>query len=229
MYRSLIAIFLVSALSTSFVAAAKPASAKKAPEQKKNTLTAEEKKQGFILMFDGKSLKGWKMNENPKSAHVKGGHIITKGQRGHLYYVGDGKKNQFKNMELRAKVKIHPSSNSGIYINIKWHDKGWPLAQGYEAQVCSNDYRDPKKTGSVYGFLNLGKSAVPDGQWFDYTVKVEGRTVTTMLNGKVAAKYTEPKGKPTRLKGGYIALQCHDPKSTVEYHTVRVRKLPDSK
>jgi hypothetical protein len=199
-----------------------------ADEQRKNTLSEAEKKDGFVLMFNGESLEGWKMNENPDSARVEGGNIITSGKRGHLYYVGDGKDNQFQDLELRAKVKIHPSSNSGIYIQIAWHDEGWPLAQGYEAQVCSNDYKDPKKTGSVYGYLNLDKSDVPDGEWFDYTVIVKGRTVTTMLNGKVAAKYTEPADKETRLKGGYIALQCHDPKSVVEYHTVRVRKLSDS-
>jgi hypothetical protein len=223
----MIAIILI-ALSASFaIAAEKPSTAKKT--QKKNTLTAAEKKEGFKLMFDGKSMKGWKLNENPKSAQVKDGNLVTHGKRAHLYYVGDGKDNQFTNLELRAKVKIHPSSNSGIYVHVKWHDNGWPIAQGYEAQVCSNDYRDPKKTGSIYNFKNLGKSAVPDGEWFDYKVTVKGRTITTTLNGKVAATYTEPKDKPTRLKGGYIALQCHDPKSTVEYHTLRVKKLTASK
>ena len=194
-------------------------------EEKKNMLSAEEKEKGFLLMFDGKSLDGWKMNENPESARVENGNIVTSGKRGHLYFVGDGENNQFGNLELRTKVKIHPSSNSGIYIQIAWHDQGWPLAQGYEAQVCSNDYKDPKKTGSVYNYVNLGKSDVPDGEWFDYTVIVKDRTVTTMLNGKVAAEYTEPTDKDSRLKGGYIALQCHDPKSVVEFHTIRVRKL----
>jgi len=204
--------------------------ADKNASQEKNTLTDEEKKQGFKLIFDGKSLKGWQMNENAKSAQFKDGHIITNGKRGHLYYVGtgrDSKDGRFKNMELRAKVLIHPASNSGIYVHAKWHDSGWPLAQGYEAQVCSNDYRDPKKTGSIYNYKNLNKSAVEDGKWFDYTVIVKGRTITTMLNGKVAAKYTEPDDKPSRLKGGFIALQCHDPKSKVEYHTLRVRRLAD--
>lgn len=196
-------------------------------EDAKNVLSEEEKKEGFVLMFDGKSLEGWKMNENPDSAKVKDGNIITNGARGHLYYMGDGENNQFKDLEFRAKVKIHPSSNSGVYVNIAWHDSGWPLKQGYEAQVCSNDYKDPKKTGSVYNFNNLDKSDVPDGEWFDYTVIVKGRTITTMLNGKVAATYMEPEDKETRLKGGYIALQCHDPKSVVEYHTLRVKSLKE--
>ena len=204
-------------LLSSFVYGAEP--------QAKNTLTDAEKAEGFILMFDGQSLDGWKMNESPESIQVKDGNLVTKGKRGHCYYVGDGKDNQFQDLELRAKVKIHPSSNSGICGQIAWHNSGWPLKQGYEAQVCSNDYKDPKKTGSVYGYLNLGKSDVPDGEWFDYVVTVKGRTVTTMLNGKVAASYTEPADKPTRLKGGYVALQCHDPKSTVEYHTLRIRRL----
>ncbi len=196
-----------------------------AADAPKNTLTEQEKKEGFILMFDGKSLNGWKMNENKESARVENGNIVANGKRGHLYYVGDGKDNQFKDLEFRAKVKIHPKSNSGIYVQVAWHDKGWPLKQGYEAQVCSNDYHDPKKTGSIYNYLNLKSSAVPDGQWFDYKVVIKGRTITTYLNDKVAAEYTEKENSKSRLNGGYIAIQCHDPKSKVEYHTVRVRRL----
>jgi hypothetical protein len=38
--------------------------------------------------------------------------------------------------------------------------------------------------------------------------------------------YTEPAGSPTRLTGGTIALQGHDPGSEVHYRSVRIRPLP---
>lgn len=199
---------------------------------KKNALTKKEKEEGFKLLFNGKDLKGWKVSENPKSTKVENGNIICQGKRAHVWYVADGGPKdhpKFKNFEFRAKVYIHPNSNSGIYIHNVYTEKGWPLSQGYEAQVCSNGYRDPKKTGSVYNYKNLSKSAAPDEKWFDYTIIVKGRTVQTIINGKLAAEYTEPDDKPTRLKGGTFALQCHDPKSKVEYHTIRVRELPEEK
>ncbi len=64
------------------------------------------------------------------------------------------------------------------------------------------------------------------GEWFDYTIVVRGRTMTTYLNGKKAAEWTDAKDpSKRRLKGGLIALQGHDPKSRVEFHTIRVRVL----
>jgi hypothetical protein len=191
--------------------------------QTQNTLTDAEKADGFQLLFDGKSLDGWKVNEAAnKVARVEEGKIIAAGPRAHIFYVGDVSGGKFTNFEFRAKVFIHPGSNSGIYFHAKYQNKGWPLAQGYEAQVCSNNYRDPKKTGSVYGYKNLDKSAAPDGEWFDYSIKVQGNKIETIINGKSAATHTDSAAKP-RLLGGTFALQCHDPKSIVEYHTIRVK------
>jgi hypothetical protein len=190
-----------------------------------NTLTDDEKAAGFQLLFDGKSFDGWKINEaHNKKARVQDGKIIAAGNRAHIFYVGDVEGGKFTNFEFRAKVFIQPGSNSGIFFHAKYQDKGWPLAQGYEAQICSDKFRDPKKTGSIYNYVNLDKSAAPDGEWFDYTIKVEGSKIQTIVNGKLAAEHSDSAEKP-RLLGGTFALQCHDPKSVVEYHTIRVKVL----
>ena len=199
-----------------------------AGEAEPNTLTEQEKKDGFVLLFDGKSLDGWKAAENPKSFSVVDGKIVADGPRAHLFYVGDVCKHNFKNFELRLRVFNHPKANGGVFFHAVYQEKGWPLKQGYEAQV-NNTYKDPKKTGSIYNYNNVMESPVNDDEWWDYTIRVTGRKIATIVNGKVVAEYAEPENDPAkhRLKGGTFALQCHDPKSKVEYHTIRVRVLPD--
>ena len=90
---------------------------------------------GFISLFDGKSLDGWKVNkENPKSIVVKDVNIVIDGPRAHLFYDGEVENHNFKNFVLRAEVMTKPSANSGIYFHTKYQDSGWPDA-GFEAQV----------------------------------------------------------------------------------------------
>ena len=191
-----------------------------------NALSEEETKDGFVLLFDGKALTGWKPNESPDSFKVVDGKILAGGPRSHLYYMGEVANHNFKNFEFRAKVLVHPASNSGIYVQAAWLDTGWPLAQGYECQVCSQGYTDPRKTGSIYKFNDVKEAPVKDEEWFDYHIIVKGDTIKTIVNGKTVAEFTEPADKK-RLKGGTFAIQSHDPKSKVEYHTLRVKLLPE--
>ena len=53
-------------------------------------------------MFDGKTLKGWKVNsENPATFSVEDGAIKVKGERAHLFYGENGNAN-FKNFEFEC-------------------------------------------------------------------------------------------------------------------------------
>jgi hypothetical protein len=194
-----------------------------AEDAKPNTLTDEEKKAGFVLMFDGKELGDWKPNEKPESWKVIDGAIVTVGERSHMYYMGGENKGVFKNFEFRCQVKQHKNSNAGIYIHAKHIASGWPTEAGYECQICSDTYTDPKKTGSVYNYKNLDKSPVADGEWYDYHIIVKDRTVTIKLNGKTVNEYTEKEDSKSRLNGGYFAFQCHDAKSKIEFRTIRVK------
>ena len=187
---------------------------------------------GFVSLFNGKDLTGWKINESPDSAKVEDGAIKTNGNRAHVFYVGDVNKGVFKNFEFKAQVLIKPGSNAGIYFHTEFQDKDWPK-KGFEAQVCSNDYKDPKKTGSLYGVKDLAESPVKDDEWFEYHILVNGKKVEIRLNGKSVNEWTQPdgfqlKGSPGRvLDKGTFALQCHDPKSVVYFKNLRVKVLPD--
>lgn len=188
---------------------------------------AKEKEEGFVTIFDGKSLKGWKIGEHPESWTLKDGELIGKGQRSHIFYVGDEK--PFVNFELRVDAKTEENSNGGIYFHTKFQDVGWPK-YGFEAQV-NNSHGDPKRTGSLYGIVDVLDKNVPDHEWYTETVIVKGKNITIKINDKVVVNYDEPADKKAgedftrKIDSGTFALQAHDPKSTVHFKNIRVKRL----
>ncbi|MBA4067487.1 MAG: DUF1080 domain-containing protein [Isosphaera sp.] len=187
---------------------------------------------GWASLFDGKSLEGWKAAETPAAFKVEGGALVVGGAaRGHLFYDGPVRDHDFKNFEFKAEVKVAPGSNSGIYFHTRFQHKGWPN-DGFECQV-NNTYKDPKKTGSLYGVKNVAASPVKDEEWFEYHIAVTGKRVVIKINGETTADFTQPDDyKPTGFPGrilsrGTFALQAHDPKSVAYYRSIRVKPLPD--
>ncbi|HMC61664.1 MAG TPA: DUF1080 domain-containing protein, partial [Candidatus Solibacter sp.] len=67
-------------------------------------------KDGWISMFDGKTLDGWKANGNPDSWKVVGGVITGDGPASHLFWMV----RECENCEFRAEVKLNHSGNSGM-------------------------------------------------------------------------------------------------------------------
>ena len=193
-------------------------------------LAAEKsKKGGWVTIFDGKSLDGWKINENKGAWSVVDGAIVANGSRSHLFYVGD--KKPFVNFEFTAEVMTKPGANSGIYFHTKYQDSGWPK-HGFEAQVNNTYTRDPIKTGSLYQVVIVKKAPAEDNRWFAYSIKVDGRRVVVKIDGKTVVDYTEPDEKKPgkqftrKLNSGTFAIQAHDPKSKVLYRKIKVRRLP---
>jgi len=194
----------------------------------------------WISLFDGESLENWKASENKDSWKIEEGAIVTAGERSHLFYDGDVLEHNFKNFEFTVDVKTTTGSNSGIYIHSEFQEEGWP-SKGYECQVLNSnhpvepgDYMEHKMTGSIYAIRNVWKSPVPDDEWFNYRIVVQGKTIQTYINGLLAAEYTEPdeiyrmNGVEGRVLGsGTFAFQCHDPGSVVYYKNIKVKPLPD--
>ena len=196
---------------------------------------------GWISLFDGKTLDGWRPSENKASWQIENGAIVTKGPRSHLFYDGDVFDHQFKNFEFMADVRTTPSSNSGIFFHTEYQGNGWP-ARGYEAQVINSKYKkepgkyiEHKMTGSLYGVRNVWKSPVQDDEWFNYHIVVKGKTIRIYINGEIMVDYTESdiplqtgEVKGRLLSSGTFALQCHDPNSIVYYKNIKVKPLPDN-
>lgn len=191
----------------------------------------------WITLFDGKTLEGWTASENTDSWKIENGALVTAGERSHLFYSGDVMDHNFKNFEFNVDVLTKPAANSGIYIHTKFQEEGWPY-DGYECQVLNSsgqgDYVEHKMTGSIYAIRNVWKSVTPDNEWFNYRIKVQGKTIQTFINGALAAEYTEPDEvyRPKSFAGrllstGTFAFQCHDPGSVVAYKNIKVKPLAD--
>nr|WP_229379904.1 DUF1080 domain-containing protein [Fibrella forsythiae] len=191
---------------------------------------AQKAPKGWVSLFDGKTLNGWKAAENPGTFSVEDGAIVVAGPRAHLFYEGPVNDHNFKNFEWKAQVKTMPGSNSGMFIHTAYQETGWP-SKGYEIQV-NQTHTDWRKTGSVYGKQDVKETFVKDDEWYTEQIIVKGNQVTILINDKVINSYTEPEsisqGTGTqKLSSGTIALQGHDPKSKVYFKDIQVRVLPD--
>ena len=189
---------------------------------------ADSKEEGFVQLFDGKSFNGWKINERPESWSIVDGAFVAKGDRSHLFYVGDEK--PFVNFELRVDVMTEPHSNGGIYFHTKYQPMGWPK-YGFEAQVNNTYDKDPQKTGSLYAVKPVTEKNVDDNVWYTETIIVKGKNVKIKINDKVVVDYDEPADKKAgedftrKIDQGTFALQAHDPGSRVHFKNIRVKRL----
>lgn len=182
---------------------------------------------GFVSLFDGKSLDGWKINENPASLKLEDGCLVVHGERAHVFYDGPVANHDFKNFHVKAEVMTAPSANSGIYFHTRFQKDGWP-GTGYESQV-NNTQKDPKKTGGLYNVKDNFEAPAKDDVWFLYEIIVNGKHIVVKIDGKVITDYTEPadlKRPDRQLSSGTFAIQCHDPGSKVKYRNIQVKILP---
>ena len=194
---------------------------------------------GWISLFDGQSLDGWKASENPGGFKVVDGTITFDGKRSHLFYDGKIYGADFKNFELKAEVFTKPLANSGIYFHTAYQEKDFPQ-QGFEVQVANTHvgaggYVEMKKTGSLYGVRNVHRQLVKDNEWFTLHVLVRGKRIQVRINDLLVVDYVEPENPVLdarhpgrRLGHGTFALQGHDVGSKVAFRNLMVKPLPDN-
>lgn len=169
---------------------------------------------GWINMFNGKTLEGWKANERPESWTVQNGSIVGDGEASHLFWMV----RECENCEFKADVKISDGGNSGMYFRTAF-GPGFP--KGYEAQVNST-HKDPKKTGSLYNFKNVFEQLVPPDTWFNQHIIIQGNHIIIKVNEKIIVDYVDEKNTYTK---GYLALQQHNKGSVVTYKNLMMKPL----
>ncbi len=189
----------------------------------------------WITLFNGKDFTGWRVGGDQNSFQIKDGALVAHGPVAHAFYDGPINNHDFTNFELMVEVMTAPNSNGGVYFHTEFQDGGFPR-KGFEVQV-NNTHRDTVKTGSLYHVKDIGaddiKGIAKDDEWFTEHIIVQDKTVIIKLNDKEVVRWTQPadwKGGregPGRVIGhGTIALQGHDPNSTVHYKNIRVKLLP---
>jgi hypothetical protein len=205
-----------------------------APPQRTASGVVEE----GISLFNGRDLTGWKIAGPPGSFRVEDGAIVANGPASHAFYDGAIHDHAFRNFELMVDVMTRKGSNGGIYVLTEYEANpanvraaGRFPSKGFEIQV-NNSHTDRIRTGSIYHVQDImDDSPAKDDEWFTEHITVKGDTITVKINDKQVAQWTQPadwtggaEGPGRRITGaGTIALQAHDPNSTVYYKNIRIK------
>ena len=178
--------------------------------------------EGFVQLFNGKDLTGWKTHPDDKAVwKVEDGMIVGTGPAGHLFTERD----DFTDFVYRLHIKISDKGNSGQYFRTKVK-KAFPVSgvDGYEAQINSTG-GDRVKTGSLYSLGPIVTDIlVPPDTWFVQEVTAKGKHITIKVNDKVTVDRDIDTPKHLFLTG-HFALQQHDPGSKVWVKKVEVKEL----
>jgi hypothetical protein len=185
---------------------------------------------GFTQLFNGKDWTGWKV-ANEASFKIENGAIVANGSAGHAYYDGPFMDHTFRNFELKVDIMTKPNSNGGVYVLTQFQEKGFP-SKGFEIQVNNTYAKDPVKSGSLYHLSDITEAPAKDDEWFTEHIIVKDNTITVRVNDKQVVQWTQPAEWATDPKlsrrvmtPGTVALQAHDPGSTVYYKNIRVKPL----
>lgn len=214
---------------------------------KQNQLTEQEKKDGWISLFDGISTKGWHLYNKgkvPSSWTVDSGQLICRIDPllEHDDLLTD---NEYENYDLKFDWKISKGGNSGVFINvIERKDLATAWRSGPEYQILDSANVDyailDKRSGCLYGFQNQLNpvNANPSGQWNHSEIKQQNGKIEFYLNGILTAKedFTSQAWKDTvsrtyfkdisafgKATKGYIALQ--DWHKEVAFKNIRIKPL----
>lgn len=213
-----------------------------------NSLTEQEKQDGWTLLFNGTSLEGWHSYNKKDSIPiwtVKDGMLVCdplsgKGNHGDLLT-----DKQYKNYELKFEWKLSEGGNSGVFINVK-EDANIPFAwaTGPEYQLLDEKHKDieieEKKSGCLYNFSKQ-MTETPNkeaGEWNSAIIKQNNGKIEFYLNGNITAKadfsgaewkdFVENSGFKKfpefgRATEGHIALQ--EWTSPVWFRNIKIREL----
>jgi hypothetical protein len=195
-------------------------------------LIAADSEEGFVSLFDGKSLDGW---QGDKSGYeIVDGAIVCKEKGGGNLYTAK----EYADFHLKFEFMLTPGANNGIGIRTPL--TGDSAFVGMEIQVLDDpSYQGKLKEwqhhGSVYGVVAAKQGHLkPVGEWNSEEIIVKGKQVKVILNGEtIVDADVEKASTPKTLDGryhpglardkGYIGFCGHG--AHVEYRKLRIKEL----
>ena len=168
-----------------------------------NKLSEKEKKEGWVLLFNGKDFSGWRqcngtvmpknwiIEDNTMKVFTGEGKNPGQGANGDILYAPK----KFKNFELTVDWKASKMANSGIFFNVR-EVPGQPIYYASpEVQVLDNiDATDNKidshLSGSLYDMIAADPKTVhPAGEWNTIVIRMKNGKVTHIQNGVKVVEY----------------------------------------
>lgn len=224
------------------------------PNQSMNTLSSTEKRNGWILLFDGKTTAGWRgayRDEFPTQGwKIEGGELIVVKSDGREARNGGDiiTKEKYDNYELTLEAKLTPGANSGVkYFVTEILPKSPGSAIGLEFQILDDDLHPDAKMGkngnrtigSLYDLIPArSKNKRPIGEWNQVRIISKDNKVEHWLNGSKVVEYERgspafralvAESKYKNYEGFGEAPQGHlllqDHGDEVHYRNIKLRKL----
>ena len=207
-----------------------------------NELTEAEKKDGWLLLFDGKTHAGWMNSDRSAPRTPVEDGALNPHQAGHYMLVHD---RQWKDYVLAVDFKISQGCNSGIFIRTEpletraGKDVGF---NGIEVAIDDTTGADFHDTGALYDIVKPARNAMkPVGEWNHIEITSRGPIIEIVLNGERVTRadldlFTEPNKRPDGTahkfdiayrdhpRTGYIGLQDHG--SPCWFKNIKLRPLP---
>jgi hypothetical protein len=171
--------------------------------QKVNQLTKKEKKEGWVLLFNGQDFSGWRqcngtdmpknwiIEEDAMKVFTGEGKDPGRGANGDILYA----EKKFKDFEFSIDWKASKMANSGIFFNVR-EVPGEPIYYAApEIQILDNvDATDNKVdshlAGSLYDMIAADPKTVnPAGEWNTILIRVKKGKVTHTQNGVKVVEY----------------------------------------
>lgn len=197
-----------------------------------NELSKEEVTEGFRLLFDGKTLEGWKVAQKSEAFTVENGTLACNGKGGGWIYYAPL---EFGDFELRMDFKVSAGANSGLFFRVG--DPKNEVYTGIEMQILDSAAAAKPgvhDSGAIYDLVAPSSNAMkPAGEWNSVKLVCKGPKIDIEMNGKAIVsmnldEWKEPKGKfPTPYaempRKGFIGFQDHG--NPVWFRNIRLRPL----
>jgi hypothetical protein len=207
-----------------------------------NQLTNQEKKDGWILLFDGKSLENWMNSKSEPSLRPVENGCINPHKCGAYMVVH---KQQWENFVLSTDFKITPHCNTGIFVHTSsltappGRDVGW---NGLEIAIDDTPGSGYHDTGAIYDLVKPSRQMMkPVGEWNHIVIRCDRNIIAVNFNGEDVTRmdldrftepYLRPDGSPhkfdlvfrDRPRKGYIGLQDHG--GDCWYKNIKLKPLP---